>query len=330
LPSIRSNRSETIDIATFVNALEILLPVLFVLALGYCAGRAKRFDSDQVAGLNELVLDFAFPALAFVGIVRASRAGLFGELPFVLALLIAALGLFVVVAVLSVFALRHTVSDAAIQSGSVTLTNVGFAGVPVLSPLFGPGSVLSVVIAALVVNVTIVPLMVTMLEYDRHQSVGGGARSLAALIGRSLADGFRQPFVWAPLLAMLLVLAGVSVPREIDDMLALIGSATSSVALFVAGVIIAAYRLAITRETVGNALVKMALQPAIMSLLAMALAITQPLRAEAIVICALSTAVFCPMIAVRYKVYQAEAASTFLLSTLAMVVVVPIVITLTR
>jgi predicted permease len=36
------------------------------------------------------------------------------------------------------------------------------------------------------------------------------------------------------------------------------------------------------------------------------------------------------MIAIRYKVYQAEAASTFLLTTLAMVVVVPIVVTLTR
>jgi hypothetical protein len=48
-----------VAVATFVSALEILLPVLFVLALGYWAGRAKRFDSDQVAGLNELVLVFA-------------------------------------------------------------------------------------------------------------------------------------------------------------------------------------------------------------------------------------------------------------------------------
>jgi len=36
----------------------------------------------------------------------------------------------------------------------------------------------------------------------------------------------------------------------------------------------------------------------------------------------------CPMLAVRYKVYEAEAASTFLLTTLSMVIVVPIVITL--
>lgn len=64
-------------LTTFFSALEVLLPVLFVLALGFWAGRAKRFDSDQVAGLNELVLNYAFPALLFVGIVRASRGSLF-------------------------------------------------------------------------------------------------------------------------------------------------------------------------------------------------------------------------------------------------------------
>ena len=60
-------------VTTFLNALEVLLPVLFVLALGFWAGRSKQFNSEQVQGLNELVLNYAFPALLFVAIVRASR-----------------------------------------------------------------------------------------------------------------------------------------------------------------------------------------------------------------------------------------------------------------
>jgi hypothetical protein len=43
------------------------LVVLFVLGLGYWAGISKRFDADQVKGVNELVLDFALPAIMFVG-----------------------------------------------------------------------------------------------------------------------------------------------------------------------------------------------------------------------------------------------------------------------
>ena len=317
-------------LANFFNALQVLLPVLFVLALGYWAGRAKQFDSDQVAGLNALVLDYALPALLFVSVARAPRALLLSEEAFVLALIVDGLGLFVVVALVSVFLLRHTISAAAIQSGSVTYANVGYIGIPILTPLFGQSSLFSVAVAALVLNITVVPLMVTMIAYGQQGSLSGGVRDLAATIGRSLGDSFSQPFVWAPLLAMILVLLGLRVPREIENMLDLIGGATSGVALFVAGIILAAFRITITFETVGNTLVKTAVQPAIMALLVVALGITRPPRAEAVVIYSLSTAAMCPMLAVRYKVYEAEAASTFLLTTLAMVVVVPIIVTLAR
>jgi predicted permease len=49
-----------------LNAFSVLLPVLFVMALGALAGRAKQFDKDQVQGLNALVLAFALPASLFV------------------------------------------------------------------------------------------------------------------------------------------------------------------------------------------------------------------------------------------------------------------------
>ena len=53
-----------------LQILTIIVPIFFVLLLGYAAGRAKKFESDQVAGINELVLDFALPASLFVGTVR--------------------------------------------------------------------------------------------------------------------------------------------------------------------------------------------------------------------------------------------------------------------
>jgi malonate transporter and related proteins len=317
-------------LTTFITAFGVLLPVLFVLALGFWAGHAKKFDSDQVAGLNELVLDFAFPALLFVGIVRASRSSLFSEAPFVLALIVASLGLFAVVALLSVFVLRHRLGAAAIQSGSVTYSNASFAGIPILTPLFGPSALLTIAIAALMFNIMIVPLTVTMLEYDRQRAAGAATLRVSALLGRSIIDSFKRPYVWAPLLATILVLLDVRVPTEIQTMLDLIGSATAGVALFVAGIILAAYQIKVTPEILGNVLTKMVVQPGIMALMVLALAIAKPVSSEAILICAISTAVIFPMLAVRYKVYEAEAASTFLLATVSMIVTVPVVIALTR
>jgi predicted permease len=316
-------------IATFLTALGVLLPVLFVVGLGFWAGWAKRFSTDQVAGLNEVVLDYAFPALLFVAIVRASRIALFAELPFVLALLVAALGLFVAIALLSVFALRHTLGAAAIQSISLTYSNASFAGIPILTPLFGAGSLLTIATAALMFNITLVPITVTILEYERQRAAGGTKVGLGTLIGHSVLDSLKRPYVWAPLLATVLVLCDVRVPAEIQNMLELIASATAGLALFVAGLILAAYRVKFSPEILGNVSVKMIVQPVLMALLVAALAIARPVGSEAILICTISTAVICPMLAVRYKVYEAEAASTFLLTTLSMIIVVPIAIALT-
>jgi predicted permease len=85
----------------------------------------------------------------------------------------------------------------------------------------------------------------------------------------------------------------------------------------------------VTLEIAANTLVKMVVQPALMALLVVAFGIAKPLGSEAILICALPTAVVPVMFALRYKTYQAEAASTLLLTTLAMIVVTPVAIALT-
>jgi hypothetical protein len=72
----------------------------------------------------------------------------------------------------------------------------------------------------------------------------------------------------------------------------------------------------------------MIVQPGLMALLVVAFSIGKPLGSEAILLCTLPTAIVPAMFAVRYKVYEAEAASTLLLTTLAMIVVMPIAITL--
>jgi predicted permease len=48
---------------------EIVVPVFCVLLIGYISERAQKFDSDQVQGIYELVLDFALHATPFVGTV---------------------------------------------------------------------------------------------------------------------------------------------------------------------------------------------------------------------------------------------------------------------
>jgi predicted permease len=51
---------------------EGLVPVFFVMFLGYFAGARRIIDNQQVASLTALVMTFALPAALFVG--RKHRA----------------------------------------------------------------------------------------------------------------------------------------------------------------------------------------------------------------------------------------------------------------
>jgi predicted permease len=73
-----------------------LLPVFFVLALGYIAGIRNTFDTDQAAGLSKLALGFALPAALFVSMTDIKRDLLLQQGTLVLALRIAHVGLFLI------------------------------------------------------------------------------------------------------------------------------------------------------------------------------------------------------------------------------------------
>jgi len=111
-------------------------------------------------------------------------------------------------------------------------------------------------------------------------------------------------------------------------MLMLIGLATSGASIFLAGLIIAAYEVKLSAEIIMNTLIKMVAQPLLMAVLVMALGIANPLRSEGIVVCAIPTAVFAPLLAPRYRIYEVESASTLVTAAVLMIVTLPLTILL--
>ncbi len=309
-----------------LTALTVLLPVFFVLGLGYFAGRAKKFDADQVAGLNELVLDYAFPAMMFVATVKTPRDELLSEGSYALALLVAFVGLFLAVVLVSTRLLRHSLGEATLQANLASFPSVGFFGPPIFQGLFGPSSLVSIAFASTLSAVTMIPLTLVLLEIHHQRTTRGEGQRVSSLIVQSLANTLKKPMVWAPLIGVALVLAGARVPPLIDNMLMLIGSSTSGASIFLAGLIIAAYEIRLNGEVIANALVKMVAQPLLMVLLVAALKVGSPLAGEGIVICAIPTAVFAPLLAPRYRIYEVESSSTLMATALLMIVTLPIAI----
>jgi hypothetical protein len=72
-----SNARRARDALGDLNLIDIILsavvPVFFVMALGYLAGWLRDIDNLQVAAFNALVMDFALPASLFVAMVQTLR-----------------------------------------------------------------------------------------------------------------------------------------------------------------------------------------------------------------------------------------------------------------
>ena len=319
------------------TAIGALLPVFFVLVLGYAAGRAKRFDADQAAGLNDLVLSYALPASLFVGTVRTPREQLLQDVTFVLALFVAFVAPYIVTLALSRLLFHHSPGTAGLQALSVGFPTATFLGPAILAGLFGGTSAITVAIAAVVSSLFLIAPTQVLLELDhgasedapKDQQTGSLRPGIGAVAGSAIVRALRTPYVWSPLAGTALVLLGVHIPGAFDNMLELIGNTTSGVATFAAGLTLAAHRIALNVEVTINTLLKMFAQPALMAALVLAFGIADPTAREGIVICALPSAVMPTILSTRYQVYESEASSTLVFTSLLMIATIPIVILLT-
>lgn len=106
---------------------------------------------------------------------------------------------------------------------------------------------------------------------------------MLTVVGNSVSYAFKRPYVWAPVVALALVLIGIQVPSLINSMLNLIGESTSGVSLFVSGLLLAAYSLKLNGVVAINAAFKSLVQSALMLGLVGFVSIGNPLAGEAVV-----------------------------------------------
>src|SRR5467141_3543864 len=259
-----------------------LLPVFFVLALGYLAGKRHAFDADQVAGLSKLALGFALPASLFVSMTDIRRDLLLQQGRLVLALLIAHLGLFVVAWLLlrQVRSLRG--SAAVIVALMLATSATPVFGIAVLQPLLGDTSTGAVGLVALAINL-VMPTAIILLEIEGSGTGTGsaGTPSRKSPVLEGLKSGAKSPLLWGPVLGILLVLVGVRIPKDVASSFEMIGSATSGVAVFTVGLTLAAHAFHLTRAVLLGTLGRITVQTAVLFVLLRLLHVQGPFAREA-------------------------------------------------
>ena len=322
---------------TIVDA---LLPMVVTFLLGFVAAWRGDFGPKDAAILNRMVLLYAVPLLLFAGTVSTPRAELSQDLPLLIALCVAIVGLYGVVLLLSRFAFRRRMSTSALAALTASAPAVPFSAV--LGYLFGGPGAIPIAMASLVVNLTVIPVTILFLTLDTAGEDSQGkcpvkdAEHLpsppapcGSVLAAKLAETVKQPIVWVPVLAFGIVLSGASIPQLIGHSLSLLGHASGGVALFGSGIVLASCTIKVNGHVLFLVFLKNIVQPALVLGCLRWLDYGNPIVSKAVLTTAIPSMPMVILLAVQYRAAEAEIASAVFLSVIGSVITMAAFIALT-
>jgi len=302
--------------STIVTA---LLPVVVTMLLGVLAGWHADFVEEQANVLTRMVLLYALPLNLFAGIIGMSSIEVLRQDRRVVVMLISMIGSYAVTLAIARYLFRRDLAVTSLQALAIGAPSVNFVGVPVLGNLFGTTSTVPISAATVALMVVEVPATVMLLSAstsDKRTAIGRGALTLVSPAVHAL----RQPVVWSPLLALLLVLLDVQFPTALRDSLFLLGNATGGVALFASGIILYSQRVRISLPTSISVVARNIVMPVVTWGLLLIGGFRPEPTQEVVLSMGLPTATISIILAVQYRTAAQEMASTLLFSTLLSVV----------
>jgi hypothetical protein len=311
-----------------------VLPMVVTLLLGFVAARRRDFGPEDVSILNRMVLVYAVPLALFAGTVATSRAELTQVVPLVIALCVAIVGLYGAVFLSFRIAFHLRISTSALAALTASAPAVPFMGPAVLGDLFGGSSAIPIAIASLVINLVVLPVTILLLTLDIAER-GSQRASLTAREGEhsasspasrlsefaaTLAETVKRPIVWAPVLAFIIVLSGFHIPQLIVNSLLMLGHASGGVALFAAGCVLASAKIKLNWYVLSVVLLKIIVQPALVLGGLRWLHYGIPIVSEAALTTAIPAMPIVMMLALQYRVAEAESVSAVSLSMIGSVI----------
>jgi malonate transporter len=301
-------------------ALEIgtaLLPVFFVLALGYTAGKLRLIDNRNVSSLDTLVMKIALPVSLFTSLASSSRAQIAARWPLAVISAVVMGVAYAGTEVLQRRVYRLTPAESAVQALTVAFPNCAAVGLPLLGSVLGPSAVLGVAVVLAVGSVTLSPVTLLVLEREQHRS-----RSIWPPIAASL----RKPVVIGPVLGLAWSLLGIPLPHLAQVSLTEIGSVTAGLALFLTGLVLSAQTIEISGNALASTLLTVVVRPALAFLAIRIAGVSGELAQETLLLLAIPAGFFGVLLGLDYGVKPPAVGMTLLLSTVLSVVTLSVLI----
>jgi predicted permease len=210
---------------------------------------------------------------------------------------------------------------SALQALAIGSPAIPFIGVSVLAVLFGSISTSLIAVSGLPQNLFQLPMTLVLMSIAAGSAAtAAGSAEPKGSLGDHILQALKQPVVWAPVLAVILVFAGVEIPATLDKSLALLGQATGGLALFAAGIVLYSRKIKFSTATIVSVIARNLIMPGIF--LAVLWGIHFPVEQlrQIVLTMAIPTGPIVIIIAMQFKRGEQEMASTMALSMIASIV----------
>ena len=291
-----------------------LVPVSFVMALGFVAGRIRTIDNHHVGEINALVMDFALPASLFARPGSAPRSEMMAQGP-----LFAILGATMLIVYLLCYLFQRQISrtsrgDAALQALTVAFPNCAGVGLPIATTILGPTGTVQVAVALATGSILLNPFTLLLLELSGGKGKTDADIS-AARVGRAMLHALTKPVVLAPALGILLSLSALNLGTVAAASLELIGQTAGGVALFLTGLILSAQPFRLDWQVISATGLADVLRPLLAAAIVHVFPVPSEIGKAAILMAAVPVGFFGILFAVDYRLDSEKVGSMVIAST---------------
>jgi malonate transporter len=294
--------------------LPALVPIYFVLLLGFSAGKTRIVNNTHIGELNTVVMSYALPASLLAATAATSREAMLRQWHLLVIFGGAMMLVYPIWYLIERRARRQSVQESASQSLTVALPNVAAAGLPIVTTLLGVDHIVPVAVA--LAAGSLLPLPITLALFESSEA-GSGTRveSSVGKFARGMGHAMLKPVVLAPVLGIIISLAGWHLPSIVTLSLRQIGQVAGGLALFATGLILSAQRFRLNWNVMLATVVVAIIQPLI------ALAIALILRASpanlkiSVLMAALPSGFFSILLGANYGVASEDSGAIVIATT---------------
>lgn len=212
-----------------MDILALILPVFGVVILGFVCVKTGVVPESIAGPLVQFVYHICLPALMFHIVAGDSIEAIlnwkfwtaFGG------------GLLLVLGAVALIGWRWlggTPAERAILSFSAVQTNSGFVALPILHVIFGAKGVPPAAIANIIIAAVMFPILATIMEATRSNR-SGDRKPVWSL----MRDVCLSPMIWPTVLGLVFAAFAIPVPKPVNALLVILGSALAPCALFAIG-----------------------------------------------------------------------------------------------